>query len=350
MKKERKIQKKAFKKQLNKAFGLWKKLSILFGVLTVFFWGGFKLLSVFDNTFAIMINGKFWVLENADPNAVYYKSDFKSTEEMTEYGIDLVKRVESEGAALLKNENNGLPLPKNAKVSLFSTSSVNLVYGGTGSGNIDASKADNLKTALEKVGLTVNPKLWDFYLTGAAKKYQRAGGGMVSLKSATVCEAPWDIYSEEVLNSVNDYSDAAIVTISRVGGEGSDCDFTTTNYLEFSKEENDIITNLETMKREGKVKRIIVLINSANAVELNPQNLKYVDSILWIGDVGISGINGVAEILAGMVNPSGSLVDTYCVDNYSSPAMKNFVPTTYVGFDGQIPNNASTYMIYQEGI
>ena len=350
MNKERKIQKKAFKKTLNKAFGLWKKLSIFLGIFTIIFGGGFKLLAVFDNTFAIMLNEKFWVLENADPNAVYYESDFKSNEEMTEYGIDLVKRVESEGAALLKNENTALPLPKNAKVSLFSTSSVNLVYGGTGSGNIDASKADNLKTALEKVGMTVNPELWDFYLTGPAKEYKRAAGGMVSLKSATVCEAPWDIYSEEVLNSVNDYSDAAIVTISRVGGEGSDCDFATTNYLEFSKEENDIIDNLTMMKRDGKIKRIIILINSANAVELNLVNLKYVDSILWIGDVGISGINGVAEILAGMVNPSGSLVDTYCVDNYSSPAMKNFVPTTYVGFDGQIPNNASTYMIYQEGI
>ena len=350
LKKKIKIQRKAIKKELNKAFGLWKKLSILLGIFTVIFWGTFKLLSVFDNTFAIMINEKFWILENEDPNAVYYKSDFESNEQMTEYGIDLVKRVESEGAALLKNENSALPLPKNAKVSLFSTSSVNLVYGGTGSGNIDSSKADNLKTALEKVDISVNPKLWDFYLNGPASKYKRAGGGMVSLTSAKVAEAPWDIYSDDVLNSVNDYSDAAIVTISRVGGEGSDCDFITTNYLAFSQEEKDIINNLTEMKIEGKIKRIIVLVNSANAVELNPQTLKYVDSVLWIGDVGISGINGVAEILAGMVNPSGSLVDTYCVSNFTSPAMHNFVPTTYVGYDGQIPENASTYMIYQEGI
>ena len=352
MKKERKLQKKAFKKALNKAFGLWKKLSIATGILTVVLWGAFALLSVFDNTFAIMVNQKFWVLENADPNAMYYKSDFESNEEMTEYGIDLVKRVESEGAALLKNDNKALPLSKDSKVSLFSTSSVNLVYGGTGSGNIDASTADNLKTALEKVDIQVNPKLWDFYLTGPAKKYARAAGGVVSLEPAKVCEAPWDIYTENVINSVSEYGDAAIVTFSRVGGEGADLEFIKTNYLELDKNELDLLTNVAQLKKEGKIKKIVILINSANPLEVDfVNNAEFgIDSCLWIGDVGISGINGVAEILSGKVNPSGSLVDTYCNDNFSSPAMQNFVPTTYAGYNGQIPSNASTYMIYQEGI
>ena len=352
MSKERKIQKKAFKKQLNKAFGLWKKLSISLGILTIILWGAFVIVSMFDNTFAIMVNQKFWVLEGKDPNAVYYESDFSSNEEMEQYGIDLVKRVESEGAALLKNENDALPLPEKAKVSLFSTSSVNLVYGGTGSGNIDASKADNLKTALEKVDVSVNPILWEFYYSGDASKYKRAGGGMVSLESASVKEAPWEVYTPTVINSVNDYNDAAIVVFSRVGGEGADLEFVKTNYLELNKDELDLLDNIAKMKAEGKVKRIIILVNSANPLEVDFVNQdKYaIDSCLWIGDVGISGINGVAEILAGKVNPSGSLVDTYCNDNYSSPAMQNFVPTTYEGYNKQIPSNASTYMIYQEGI
>ena len=72
---------------------------------------------------------------------------------------------------------------------------------------------------------------------------------------------------------------------------------------------------------------------------------------MWIGDVGISGINAVAEILAGNVTPSGSLVDTYLYDNFSAPAMMNFVPTVYEGYEeGIIPEHAKTYMIYQEGI
>ena len=142
------------------------------------------------------------------------------------------------------------------------------------------------------------------------------------------------------------------LAVTRFGGEGADLEFKSTNYLELNKDELDLLSNVALLKNSGKINKIIVLINSANPLEVDFVNkAEYgIDSCLWIGDVGISGINGVAEILCGMVNPSGSLVDTYCNDNFSSPAMQNFVPTTYDGFNGQIPSNASTYMIYQEGI
>jgi len=164
---------------------------------------------------------------------------------------------------------------------------------------------------------------------------------------------PWNVYTDEVKNSVASYGDAAIVVISRVGGEGADLDFTTTNYLALDKNEKEMLENVAAMKMAGTVDKIIVLINSANALQVDfLKNNEYsVDACLWIGDVGISGINAVAEILSGKVTPSGSLVDTYCFDNYSSPAMKNFVPTVYAGYrKGLIPEHASTYMIYQEGI
>ena len=96
---------------------------------------------------------------------------------MNQYGLELCETVEEEGAALLMNENNALPLEKGAKVSCFSNSSVNLVYGGTGSGNIDASSADTLKTALEKSGFEVNKKLWNFYSKGEGSKYARKTAG-----------------------------------------------------------------------------------------------------------------------------------------------------------------------------
>lgn len=97
-----------------------------------------------------------------------------------------------------------------------------------------------------------------------------------------------------------------------------------------------------------------MLINSANALQVDfLKNNEYdIDAALWIGDVGISGINAVAEILTGKVNPSGSLVDTYCYDNFSAPAMWNFTPTIYEGYveGGDVSAKAKSYMIYQEGI
>ena len=352
-KQEFKSHKKAYHKARRKAIRPWKGLSIFSAIIAIIMIPATIVLSMFDNTIAAFVGGTFWELENEDENAVYFESAFATPEEMTEYGLAVCQTVEAEGAALLMNENNALPLAKGAQVSCFSNSSVNLVYGGTGSGNIDASTADNLKMALEKVGFGVNETLWNFYTSEEISAYARATGGMVSLESAKVSEVPWNMYTDEVKSSVANYSDAAIVVLSRVGGEGADLEFQETNYLALDENEKEMMANLAQMKEQGDIDKIIVLINTANALQVDfLKNNEYnVDACLWIGDVGISGINAVAEILAGDVNPSGSLVDTYCYDNYSSPAMANFVPTTYEGYvEGLIPANASTYMIYQEGI
>lgn len=350
-KKEYKARKKAYNKARRKAIRPWKGLTFLSAVIAIIMIPLTVVLSMFDNTVAAFVGGSFWELKNEDASAQYFTSDFESAEEMTEYGIEICKQVEAEGAALLLNENQALPLAAGSKVSCFSGSSVNLVYGGTGSGNIDASTADTLKSALEGAGMEVNGNLWDFYNSEEAAPYARFDGDFTS--SAKVGEVPWDAYPQEVLDSVASYGDAAIVTFSRVGGEGADLEYADTNYLALNEDEKDMMANLASMKADGTIGKIIVLINTANPLQVDfLKNNEYgVDACLWIGDVGISGINAVAEILAGTINPSGSLVDTYCYDNYSAPAMANFVPTTYEGYEeGIIPDNAKSYMIYQEGI
>ena len=364
-KKEFKALKKAYKKARRKATALWKWLSILSAPLAVIFCILLVIFNMFDNTVALFVGGTFWELENEDPNYTYYEGDFKTEADRTAAGAALVKQVEAEGAALLMNEDRALPLANGARVSLFSTSSVNIVYGGTGSANVDVSKCDNLKTALEKAGFEVNQTLWDFYETGAAAEYTRGNAGAVVQDSATadsyggaeIVEAPWSLYTEDVLNSVGNYGDAAIVVLSRIGGEGADSYFDNTlgdgkNYLALNAAEREMMAGIKALKDAGKVKKIVVLINTSNALQLDfLQNNEYgVDAAMWIGGVGQTGINAVAEILNGTINPSGSLVDTYCYDNYSSPVMKNFVPVGYVGDTSLIPAHADTYMIYQEGI
>ncbi|MBR3765187.1 MAG: glycoside hydrolase family 3 C-terminal domain-containing protein [Clostridia bacterium] len=352
LKVEKKQAKKACKRMKRKYVTLWKTLAIVLAVVMVISVAGHALLSTFDNTLAAFVGGTFWNVVDEDPNAQYFTMDFATVEEMAARGDALCQQVEAEGAVLLMN-NGALPLPKGSAISCFSTSSVNLVYGGTGSGNIDASKADNLRTALEKAGFAVNGQLWDFYLSGAGSKYLRKGGTGVLPAPAAISEAPWSVYTDEVLDSVVQYGDAAIVVFSRVGGEGSDMEFQESNYLVLDQAELDMLAGIAALKAEGKVEKIIVLINSANTLQVDfLSNPEYaIDACLWIGDVGITGVNAVAEILCGDVNPSGSLADTYLNDNLSSPAMANFVPTTYAGYEkGLIPANASTYMVYQEGI
>ena len=344
--------KKEFKRARRKATRPWKALTWISAPITVILLVLAVFCTIFDNSISIFVGGTFNNIKNKDENAVYYKMDFDSQEEMVHYGEELCKQVEAEGAALLMNENNALPLAEGAKVSCFSNSSVNLVYGGTGSGNIDASTANTLKGSLEIAGFDVNQTLWDFYL-GLDEQYTRKKGGTIATESATVSECPWELYHDTVKDSVKAYGDAAVVVLSRIGGEGADLDYRNVNYLAIDENEREMMENIAAMKAEGSIKKIIVLINSANALQVDflKDNTYDVDACLWIGDVGISGIDAVGEILAGKVNPSGSLVDAYCYNNYSAPAMANFVPVVYEGYEeGVIPEKASTYMIYQEGI
>ena len=353
---ERKVElkqlKKACKKAKRRTVTLWKSLGILFLVFAIIFSAATAVVGIFDNTMAALIGGRFWDVVNEDPNAQYFKQDFATDEERLSAGEKICYQVEAEGAALLMN-NGALPLAAGAKVSTLSTSSVNIVYGGTGSGNVDASKADSLKVALEKSGLQVNPTLWDFYTTGAGAVYSRqsgAGETAALMGKFNVGEAPWSVYTDEVKDSIAAYGDAVIVTLSRIGGEGADADFT---YLQLDQNEKDMMAAAAQMKADGKIKSIIVLLNTSNALQVDflKENIYNVDACLWIGGVGAYGTNAVTDILAGKVNPSGSLVDTYCYDNFSAPAMKNAIPVTYGGYDGEnIPNYAETYLIYQEGI
>ena len=254
LKMQKQTLKKAYKKTKRKHITPWKILAIICAVVMIVSIPLSILLQKFDNTMAARFGGSFWKLQNEDANAQYYTSDFNSAEEMVNYGLALTQQVEAEGAALLMNNNNALPLAADAKVSTFSSSSVNLVYGGTGSGNIDASTADTLRTALEKVGVTVNPTLWDFYTVGAGKDYARSKSGTVAKSSEVTAEVPWDVYTDEVKDSVAQYGDAAIVTLSRVGGEGADLSYGEVNYLALDDNEKEMLQNVAEMKKNGTVK------------------------------------------------------------------------------------------------
>ena len=342
-----------------------KAMAIFLAVLLVIMIPVNIVIDMFDNTIALLLPGnRFWKLENEDPNAIYFKGDYATEAERLAAGWELCYQLEAEGAALLTN-NGALPLAAGSKVSTLSVNSVDLTYGGTGSGNVDASKADNLKTALEKSGFTVNSTLWDWYGTKEAKKLmdevssgEGKGESAVLAGQAPILEIDPTNYPDDVKNSISSYGDAVIITFSRVGGEGYDPSFpgyegnaNAQNYLELNANERALLKYADDLKKEGKIKSIIVLINTSNALEVDFLNDYDIDASLWIGGLGIAGTNAVTDILAGKINPSGSLVDTYCYDNFTSPAMINYIAQKYLLEDGvEIPDAISTYMVYQEGI
>ena len=346
-------EKKRIRRARRKAVRPWKGFTFLSLPLALISIAALVAATIFDNTVAIFFGGTFWELKNASKEAEYFTTDYEEWEDNEDYGRRIAEQVEAEGATLLYNKEGALPLKLGSKISLLSNSSVNPIYGGTGSGNIDASEAVSFQDALEGEGFSVNETLWDFYEEGPGSIYKREASGMIAHASQKVTEVPWDRYTDEVKNSIGIYGDAAIVMLSRVGGEGVDLDFTTTNYLELDEHEKKMLSEITKMKQDGRIDKIVVLINSANAMQMDfmQDEAFEIDAVLWIGDVGIKGTEAVCKILAGRINPSGSLVDTYVYDNYSAPAMQNAVATKYEGATEDIvPEKASYYMVYQEGI
>ena len=270
-----------------------------------------------------------------------------TVEQAAEQSRAMAQELVQEGAVLLKDQNNALPLAEGTAVNLFGYGSVDPIYGGSGSGASDTSSNIDLVTGLVNAGFTVNQELVDFYKkSGVSRAAQKGFEG----SNFTPAEVPAEKYTDTLLQNAKAFSDVAIVTISRVGGEGGDlpqdmyaAGYSKTDdgrhYLELTQDEEDL---LALIKAQGFGK-VIVLVNSSNAMELGFLEDDAIDAALWIGSLGSTGFNAVGEILSGKVNPSGRLSDTYAYDLTTAPAYWNAGDFTY-------SNLKHHYVEYAEGI
>lgn len=275
-------------------------------------------------------------------------------------------KLAEEGFVLLKNENATLPLNKGARISVFSKNSVNLSYGGSGSGGFDTSNNKNLYESLNDAGFVINPTLKNFYESSQSGPVRTANSSDLdngdNQKIATA-ETPQSKYTDAVKNSYADYSDAALVVITRIGGEGFDLPryqgdsegavSPDSHYLELDQNEIDLLTAVT----DGTFKRVVVVFNTPSSFEATfLKDSAYaafadkIDAAVWIGFTGSNGITALGEILNGDVNPSGRLVDTWAADFTKNPSFVNFgtgcLPDTTDKYDGGMYYSVD----YEEGI
>lgn len=277
------------------------------------------------------------------------------------------RRLAEEGMVLLKNEGSALPLQKGAKISVFGKNSVNLSYGGSGSGGFDTENNRDLYDSLEEAGFKVNETLKAFYENNSASGAARAAnssdldsGGNQKIATA---ETPQAKYTEKVKASYSEYSDAAIVVITRIGGEGFDLPryqgntdgavSADSHYLELDQNERDLLAAV----CDAGFEHVIVLFNIPSSFEAtfltDPAYAAFADKIdaaLWIGFTGSNGIMALGDVLTGEVNPSGHLVDTWAADFTKNPTFYNF--GTGVGEDSTDKYDGGLYysVDYEEGI
>lgn len=329
-----------------------KKVGIIGIVLSLILVVSIVVVDVLCITYQSMIN-LYFRKESAtevDLNAVEVKAQ------------DVTTEINAEGTVLLKNESGLLPI--SGQVNLFGASSYQQLYLGTGSAggwNWDADSCVNLKDALAGEGITVNPDLWQFYIDNYTQNDGQAGG-VTNMTGAShnIVEQPLSAYGDSLLNACKSYSDTAIIVFARAGGEGSDAIMDMADasggdagksYLELQNVELEL---LEYVKENFK--NVIVLLNTPMPVECGwidsadtgADTAGDVDAAMWIGLPGLTGNNGVAQVIAGKVSPSGRLADTWAYEVESAPSYYNF--GNYIYTNGGDDSYNNKYVHYMEGI
>ncbi len=332
----------------------------------------------FDLLNIVMPGGGMRAQYDPEIGAVY-PSDYGSKDEALERANELNVRLCQEGAVLLKNDNGALPLktPESdgsvgarPRISVFGKNSVNIAYGGSGSGGADTAAAVDLYAALEAAGYDCNPVLKAFYeddgKSGPARKGNSTdldSGNSVAIATA---ETPQSRYGGDVTASYADYADAALVVFTRVGGEGFDlprrmgqtegAHDSEDTYLQLDQNEADLLAAV----CGAGFQRVVVILNSGAAMELtfltDPGYYAYqdkIDACVWMGFPGNTGTTALAEILSGAVNPSGRTVDTYAADLKKDPSFVNFGDNMVADGDRYSENGSPKmyfFVDYEEGV
>lgn len=272
------------------------------------------------------------------------------SEETKKTSEELGKQISEESIVLLKNEEGALPLSSDKKINVFGWGSTQSNYGGTGSGSVDTTTATTFLQGLQNAGFETNTELTDFYTDFQAERSKSDGMGAPDW---TVPQPTIDEYdAANVFEQAKEFSDTALIVITRAGGEGadlpdvysSDCSYNLGQHGEevvFSTQEDDIDSNksyLELTNREvDMVKRVteefdnvIAVVNSSNAMELGwLDEYENINAAVWIAGAGATGFDALGSVLSGEVNPSGRLVDTYVYDLSATPAANNFGEFSY---------------------
>ena len=280
-------------------------------------------------------------------------------EETSQSSRALVTEIASEGIVMAKNIDNALPLETGANLNVFGWASTNPVYGGTGSGAVDVSRAVSLLDGIRGGGFNLNENLINFYTDY---------GDTRPVADVMIGEADWTLpepnvseYSQELLQQARDFSDTAVVVLARVGGEANDLPTDMTAVIDGSYDAGDVFADLDSTalyddsRNEGNdwdegdtylnltnreeelvdlvcenFENVIIVCNSANAMDLAWTNdYEQVKSVLICPPAGEAGFEALGLIMSGEVNPSGRTVDTWATNLTESPWFNNIGAMSY---------------------
>ena len=279
--------------------------------------------------------------------------------ETNEEAAGVAEEIMEDGIVLLKNESL-LPLNETKKLNIFGWESINPAYGGAGSGGINGLyDIVSLNQGLENAGFSINQELVDFYNNYGADNPEMS----IQKQSWTLPEPPVDTYNDELIKSAKEYSDVAVVVLSRKAGEGHNDipmdvskaaydnnsdeydDFPEgEHYLQLSQTERDMVDMVCS-----NFNNVIVIYNGANQFELGFTNeYPQIKSVVWCPGTGNVGFNALGKVFSGEVNPSGKTPDTFVYDMTTAPWWNNAEKTEYTNLADMAVEgmNAGTAQVY----
>lgn len=312
-----------------------------------------------------------------DHRSEWYDREYDSKEDVLQAAQNFVTSVEEEGIVMLKNKDTALPLNSSDKITVFGKNSVNLVYGGSGSAGNTGSSNKTIYEGFEASKISYNPVIKKFYednsKSGAGRPSNPNMDSGQRLSGFATGETPISSYSSEVRDSYSSYGDAAVVVISRIGGEGFDLPRTmatdfdyktavegaaspTDHYLELDSNEKDMIA-----EAKENFDKVVLVLNVGTTLELGDlKNDEGIDAILWMGLPGSTGAMALGEVLTGKTfdgvsfSPSGHTIDTWAADFTKDPTWFNIgiydsqYGNRYLNSDGTASDFA--FVNYEEGI
>ena len=281
----------------------------------------------------------------------YNKADYESADQVKAAQQALNEQIAGEGMVLLQGSTDTLPYAPGTTFSLFSHSSVSYLAGGYMGGGV------TLRSALESRGFAVNETLWDFYETGAGSSYTR-GAGSINYGAAedfAINECPIDVITAEPGLTDTFAGTTAVFVLSRQVGEGRDMPRSMYNHTDIPEDQTKSYLEPDSVELgvlsylNDNFDDVVLLINSPGVMELGwVADYPNIHTVLYTGLPGTYGLNALADILAGNVNPSGHLTDTMAYDAASSPAAQNYGEYDYYDENGNLTDYS--YLSYAEGI
>ena len=288
----------------------------------------------------------------------YNKADYQSVDELKAAAEELDKQIAAEGYVLLQNEDESLPLPEGTTLSFFGESVKSLAASQSMMTMVTGSAADTsaLASALEAHGLSANQELLDFYTTGAGKDYAM-GAGSISFgddEDFSINECPLSVLEE---NGVLDSAEGTtpVFVMKRVAGEGRDMPRSMYNHADNPVDQAKTYLEPDTTELEilqylnDNFDNTVLIVNTASALDLDfLEGMPNIKSVLFVPSAGTYGLDSLAGILAGDINPSARTADTFSGEPLASPAAQNFGDYQYVDESGELTKY--NYVSYAEGI